>query len=955
MSELRLNKISIDHFRGYRQQALFNIKSNDLLILAGPNGMGKTSFFDAIEWGFTGRLFRFEEPNEEKGKSHFINFQPYEAPAEVKIEFGNDVKNYTLTRKATNFVGRDTDYGSGKSSLSVYVEDVGLLEGQQADDFLNEILIKDEWKNKVDFKDVFSQYHVLTQDKLKTFVNGLKGPERYNQISSLIGTHRFLKYGSEFGVIKKDLDSNLSKVRNESELLKVEIRSIENHISAEKGINIGNSNNLLEYINELYAKNNLNMNLKVAQDDDVREYTNTLLENILTSKRKIQNEINLVENKQKEMYELNEGQGEYLLNLRVIEHLEKSIPLIKKIKRITFLSNELKSFITFSDLRKKLNDDIRLTTENEGSAAQEREYVGSEYNLLGNYYDILLNKQKGIRNIDNIGEMNITNLTESFYVTFTNVDKVLEGYITNTSNESRNVSIARELSDITLVLNQVVQATNRLIKKKNDLTTTLNEINGELDSLSNMEEEKKSLLQSARSFLLEKLNESNNVEKCPVCATEHGTGQLLSKIDAQLTSENELITKKLNDIDNIKSQIHNIDLSLGELFENGKISFGKTLEVVKGTMILLETKMEKLEIQRKGYSSEKLVLEKKLNEITLKSKELNDIVKSDLNLNEADFDKIDITIQKQLNRLNGQLDNYKDNIDLDNMDMEVAESKLSKLREKATNFERLLLNYRIKGDNISKTIEGYIKEIKLEKDVKQTELSKYKYVEEELLRINTHIENDNNQRKVRSLYKDLKEKDEEISNLNFIISQLDGLNNSVSGVVGEMNQKLLDGNEQFINNIFNRIYPHPFYRKIKFGLENNRNNNKVLTLKVLRDADGKEINPAYTFSSAQINVVAISIFLAMALRQQCTNLSTILMDDPIQSMDDLNVFSFIDIIRGFASEGVFNELKKQFVLSTHDEKIYRLMKKKFRFYNNGTILFNEYSDVGPVYNLSNKS
>lgn len=71
-----------------------------------------------------------------------------------------------------------------------------------------------------------------------------------------------------------------------------------------------------------------------------------------------------------------------------------------------------------------------------------------------------------------------------------------------------------------------------------------------------------------------------------------------------------------------------------------------------------------------------------------------------------------------------------------------------------------------------------------------------------------------------------------------------------------------------------------------------------------KNKSGKTIvNPAFTFSKAQVNIVAISIFLSMALRQQCTKLNTILLDDPMQSMDDLNIISFIDVLRSCSMEG----------------------------------------------------
>jgi ABC-type lipoprotein export system ATPase subunit len=83
----------------------------------------------------------------------------------------------------------------------------------------------------------------------------------------------------------------------------------------------------------------------------------------------------------------------------------------------------------------------------------------------------------------------------------------------------------------------------------------------------------------------------------------------------------------------------------------------------------------------------------------------------------------------------------------------------------------------------------------------------------------------------------------------------------------------------------------------------------------------------------------------MALRQQCTKLNAILLDDPMQSMDDLNIISFIDVLRSCSMDG--GDLNKQLVLSTHDDKFYRLLLKKFRFLSAVGYYFETYDEDGP--------
>jgi exonuclease SbcC len=49
----------------------------------------------------------------------------------------------------------------------------------------------------------------------------------------------------------------------------------------------------------------------------------------------------------------------------------------------------------------------------------------------------------------------------------------------------------------------------------------------------------------------------------------------------------------------------------------------------------------------------------------------------------------------------------------------------------------------------------------------------------------------------------------------------------------------------------------------------------------------------------------------------------ILIDDPIQSMDSINILATIDLLRGIVAN-----LNKQIILTTHDFNFYNLLKMK---------------------------
>ena len=104
---------------------------------------------------------------------------------------------------------------------------------------------------------------------------------------------------------------------------------------------------------------------------------------------------------------------------------------------------------------------------------------------------------------------------------------------------------------------------------------------------------------------------------------------------------------------------------------------------------------------------------------------------------------------------------------------------------------------------------------------------------------------------------------------------------------------------------------------------------------VLNETDS-DLMPELFFSSAQLNTVALSIFLGGALSIPEPKLNTILIDDPIGHFDDLNVLPFIDVLRT-----IISKTNWQIIISTHEENFYEIMKVKLssEYYNSKFFVF----------------
>lgn len=139
--------------------------------------------------------------------------------------------------------------------------------------------------------------------------------------------------------------------------------------------------------------------------------------------------------------------------------------------------------------------------------------------------------------------------------------------------------------------------------------------------------------------------------------------------------------------------------------------------------------------------------------------------------------------------------------------------------------------------------------------------------------------------------------------------------------------KLLINNffyEDLINSIYKKIDPHPAFKKVEFKAD--FDSDKPGLNIVVSDDVGEQISPILYFSAAQTNILSLSVFLASALHakdDEGNPINVVMIDDPIQSMDSINILSTIDLLRSICVQ-----FDKQIIISTHDENFFALLQRK---------------------------
>jgi hypothetical protein len=123
-----------------------------------------------------------------------------------------------------------------------------------------------------------------------------------------------------------------------------------------------------------------------------------------------------------------------------------------------------------------------------------------------------------------------------------------------------------------------------------------------------------------------------------------------------------------------------------------------------------------------------------------------------------------------------------------------------------------------------------------------------------------------------------------------------------------------------IADIYSRLDPHPVFKALDFALGVYRERGEARP--VVRDVDETvEAEPLIVFSSSQANVAALSVFLALGWAAGIDAMPFVLLDDPLQSLDDVNALGFADLCRHVRQQ-------RQLIVSTHDRRLAALLERK---------------------------
>jgi DNA repair exonuclease SbcCD ATPase subunit len=175
---------------------------------------------------------------------------------------------------------------------------------------------------------------------------------------------------------------------------------------------------------------------------------------------------------------------------------------------------------------------------------------------------------------------------------------------------------------------------------------------------------------------------------------------------------------------------------------------------------------------------------------------------------------------------------------------------------------------------------------------------------------------------------------------------IDGLRVSTEAFVDER----LKSMAPLLQAIYDSIDPHPTLQNVRL-LSRMFGGRGRLDAEV-SDPDQPRVlttSPPLILSSSQSNALAVAIFLTLNLTTPNAPLASLLMDDPLQSLDRINLLGLVDVLRRTAPT-------RQLIVATHDDAFGQLLARKLRPARQGSrtivIRLGGWSRSGPTVEMS---
>ena len=173
----------------------------------------------------------------------------------------------------------------------------------------------------------------------------------------------------------------------------------------------------------------------------------------------------------------------------------------------------------------------------------------------------------------------------------------------------------------------------------------------------------------------------------------------------------------------------------------------------------------------------------------------------------------------------------------------------------------------------------------------------------------------------------------QVENSEQALATAKAIDRGVRGISGEIIDERLAQISPLLNELYQRLRPHYDWRSIEYSIRGDVR--RFLSLKV-----GDGLNPQFVFSSGQRRAAGLAFLLSVHLARAWTPWCTLLLDDPVQHIDDFRALHLIEVLAAFRLDG------RQIVCAVEDPALAELLCRRLLSTSDAT--GRRYNmDVGP--------
>ena len=1009
-TSITLSGIDIKDFRGIKSLQKEDMPlSGDIVFIYGPNGVGKTSIAEAVEWGISGQVAKLSKDKlkpSKGGPDPIVNVFSCDKTVKVGIHFSEKASLLRTKEKRTM---------------------VRTIEGKQIPDdrkvidhVVGTTAPSKEARLQADqLRSLFRSSHMLSQHDIRKFLEDTPPSQRFDILTNMIGAEEYVRFKNKLESVSSRLYSHKNSLEETFEKTNAKLQDALNRLKNREA--------------QLHE-----MKMAVTDGQSIQDITGRIID----SASLLQIDLNDIEAISKK----DEYQGaellailtstavreqraridELFINLKALE--QRTDDFLEATKNSEQLSKDITQTETILEaLLKDLADQTRVLDE----LADKLKYKRNKFSEASRKHTDLawlkdiFPKLKQLQQKRQDAESTISSLKKSVEAIKAKAENKHKARLDKTAEiseaEIKLDGYQKKENVITSLLQRLIEI-QTLEKQIEELSETGDSLRSELDTkekeLDRLQKKQASLKSQVSnlyreyssetkkhddiSALLARVSEFIDAAECPLCGREFSDLQEakktvenhLSRIPQQLKDKAHLLDDKNEELRKLESEI---EMHLAKILEvkrniekqkstkdsalNQIKDFTKNCE--RNGITLIEKKPDnwKQELEHAAFNCKTKETSQQIDYLRSGLDTLN----SEILKVETEYEKSKGELQileKECSWLTKEIEVIQTELIEHGFSMEALPQEASMIDEMSkarTTLEECSRSIKTQDENFTAKSLA-VEELKTKSKKIEQELTekKKKYQEFEAIRRqfisecqNAGVDSQSPKISVQLAIKQIDEKrrfleslDKEcltlkqLTELNKVMVEIKELEQMKSQAKMETKntfQKLKHAKDwgtllkslgsQIIERqvdavgthlkrlqpttqrLYLRLNPHPVFGSVRIIIDEDTRELDVkaeTSIKSLEEAI--TVSPSAFFSDAQMNVLAITVFLGGALRQQWSGFNTILIDDPIQQMDEMNVCAFLDLIRGLSSQ-------KQFIIFTCSREFYLLAIDKLSCLN----------------------